>query len=152
VIEAFGMALLDPDNGWRLQVGECRELIAQVPPELVLRWVRREGLHAARAIARHLPRPYVDESNNPVVPALLDALLDEFDDDEVFDNFLAGSHSGVSWRGNGSSHFEREADDARKFLTHPNKRIVQWAAHEVHYCLQMAAWEDHRHAERFLHS
>lgn len=152
VMESFGDALLDLNNGWRLQIGTFRELINSLPPECVLSWLRRHGIDAARAIARHLPPPYLDDSGNPVVPELLDRFLQEYDDEDAFHNFLAGSHSGESWWGDVTEQFRREADDAKKFLNHPNNRIRRWAKCEIADRQRMAEWEQQRHAERFLPS
>jgi len=151
-MRAFGEALLDEENGWRLQVGVLRDILARIPEDCVMTWVREHGIEAAQVIARHLPCPFVDEQGNAVVPALLDTILREYGDDQVFHSFLAGSHSRETWSGNASERFRREADNARKFLNHPNSRIREWAKNEVAHRLALADHEDREHAERFLPS
>ena len=89
---SLGKALLDENKGWRLQVHVLRDLVESIPPRVVTGWVRTEGISAARAIARHLPRPYLSVEGQPVVPELLDTILREFDDNQIFNNFLAGAH------------------------------------------------------------
>jgi hypothetical protein len=152
VMEGFGSALLDAQRGWVLQVAVCRDLVGQLPVGTVLKWVRAHGIEAAAAIARHLPRPGLDEAGNPVVPQVLDAILREYDDDRVFVNFLGGAHSGEAWWGNGGDQFRRTADEAKRFLTHPNRRIREWASQEIDFRLDMAEQEDQEHEERFLPS
>jgi hypothetical protein len=152
VMEGFGAALLDPENGWRIQVGLFRELVSHIPSTCVMQWVQSHGIIAARAIARHLPIPYIDDAGNAIVPQLLDMLLRDYDDDEVFGNYLAGSHSGEFHGLNGSERLRRDAHNARQFLNHPNPRIREWAKHEIAYRLQMAERDEREHAERFLPS
>lgn len=151
-MEGFGHALLDPENGWRLQIGVFRDFVTQLPVHCVLKWVARNGFQAAHVIARHLPRPYIDDAGNAVVPQLLTSVLSEYDDDEVFRGFLSGSHSSEMWSGSAADRFRSEAKDAQKFLNHPNHRIREWAKHETADRLHMAEWEDQLHAELMLPS
>ncbi len=150
VMNGFGSALLDPERGWGLQIDICRDLIARIPAETVLAWVREHGMEAARAIARHLPLFHLDEQRLPIVPKVLDTILREFDDDEVFDNFRAGAQSGEVWWSNGGDQFRQAAEFANKFLNHPNRRIREWAKHEINYRQRLAEREDQEHEERVL--
>lgn len=152
VMESFGSALLDSGRGWLLQVAVCRDLLGQIPPEVVLAWVRKNGLKAARTVARHLPPPGLDQTGNPIVDPVVDAILRDYDDDEVFRNFLGGVHSGEVWWGNGEEQFRRAAEDAKRFLAHPNRRIREWARIEIDDRLHLAELEDQEHEERFLPS
>jgi hypothetical protein len=152
VLDGFGVALLDPHHGWRLQIGVCRDLIGQLPVDSVLAWVRKHGIAGARAIARHLPLPHLDEAGDPIVPQVLDRILREYDDDKVFGNFLAGARSGEVWWGNGGDQFRLAAESARKFLHSPNRRIREWANNEIKYRLHLAELEDQEHEERVLPS
>ena len=149
-MEGFGQALLDPNQGWRLQVHVLRDLVARIPAQSILDWVRKHGVDAACAIARHLPRPSLDDEGHPVVPEVLDVILREFDDDRVLNNFSAGVHSGEFWWGDRSEQLRREAEDARRFLKHPNHRIRQWARLEIDQRTQMAEREELEHSERAL--
>jgi hypothetical protein len=150
VMEGFGQALLDQTQGWRLQIQVFRDLVSRIPTHSILAWVREHGVDAARAIARHLPRPSLDPEGQPVVPEVLDTIFREYDDDRVLNNFTAGVHSGESWRGDRSEQLRREAENARRFLKHPNRRIREWARSEIDQRTRMAEWEEREHAELVL--
>jgi hypothetical protein len=152
VMAAFGAALLNAERGWHLQVTVCSELIAELPYDVVMAWVRGNGLDGARAIARHLPPPYADESGNPIVPAVTDGVLREFKGDDVFQFFLGGASSRDGWWGDGSSYFEEKASIAKPFLSHSNPRIRDWAKYEIARAESMAKEAAELHAERFLPS
>jgi hypothetical protein len=152
VMDGFGSALLDKKRGWVLQIAVCRDLVGQLPPEIVLGWVREHGMEAARAIARHLPPPHLDEAGNPIVPQVLDTILREYDDDQVFVNFLGGAHSGEVWWGSGGDQFRSAAEYAKKFRNYPNRRIQEWAKNETDYHLHLAEVKDQEHEEQFLPS
>jgi hypothetical protein len=150
VMEGFGQALLDPIHGWRLQIPVLRDLAARLSSRSVVTWAQKHGIKAARAIARHLPRPHIDEEGHAVVPEVLDVILRDYDDDQVFNNFIAGVHSGESWWGDASEQFRREAEEATRFLRHRNHRIREWARREIDSRTQMAECEEREHAERVL--
>jgi hypothetical protein len=150
VMNGLGNALLDSDNGWRLQVCVLRDVVGKIPTPCVMAWIEKHGIDAARALARHLPQPYVDDAGNPVVPVTLDTILRTYDDDRLFESFVMGTHSGESWWGNASERMRREARDAQKFLRHPNHRIREWAKYEVEDRMQWADREERDHVERFL--
>lgn len=150
VMQSLGRALLDPSNGWRLQIQVLRDLVTHLSCQSVMNWVREHGIRGARAIARHLPRPYLDESGRPLVPEVLNSILREYDDDQVLGNFAAGAHSHEFWYGDGSEQFRRDADIAKQFLRHSNYRIREWAKHEIASRSRMAELEEREHAERVL--
>jgi hypothetical protein len=150
VMDCLGNALLDKESGWRLQVSVLSSLVANIPCEIVMEWVRRHGVEGARRLARHLPPPHVDAAGQAVVPQVLDEVLGEFGDDDVLSSFFAGSHSGAFWAGNASERFRSEAEEARKFLSHRNPRIREWAKREISYKIRMAELEDREHAEQDL--
>lgn len=145
VMAHFGAALLDPTEGWRFQIGVFREVVTSIPEEMVMEWVRSQGMPGARAIARHLPPPYVDDNGRPVVPALLEMVFQESEDDSVLSAFSAGVHSGESWWGNAAQRFREEAEVARKFLSHRNALIRKWAKREALERTAMAEREDLEH-------
>jgi hypothetical protein len=151
-MDGTGAALLDPERGWLLQITNLRDLVAALPADIVFSWVRKHGCNAAKAIARHLPLPHLDEHGNPVVPQILDSILGEYDEDDVFMSFCGGAHSGEGWWGNGADRFWSAAEVATKFLTHPNSRIREWAKHEIDYRSQVARWENQMDEERLLPS
>ena len=150
VMEGFGSALLYHPLRWRLQVRVFRDLVARISTESILAWVRKHGVDGARAIARHLPRPFLDDEGRQVVPEALDVILRDYDDDEVLNNFTAGTHSGVFWCGDRSEQLRRKAEDARRFLKHSNRLIRKWARQEIDDRTRMAEWQEREHAEQAL--
>ncbi|QDU46862.1 hypothetical protein Mal52_53850 [Symmachiella dynata] len=150
VMISLGRALLNEERGWRLQVGVLRDIVASIPANVVLAWVEQEGLRGAKAIARHLPAPYIDDQGTPIVPKILDVILSDFPDESVLAAFAAGVHSHESWFGSASERFRQEAEDAKRFLDHSNPMIRKWAKSEFQDRLAMAEREDQDEAERFF--
>jgi hypothetical protein len=150
VMTGVGQVLLEPARGWRLQGRVLRDLVGCIPTQSVIAWVREYGIEAARLIARHLPCPYLDDEGRPVVPEVLDVILREYDDDEVFMNFCAGGQSGISWNGDKAEQFRRETEELKRFLRHPNRRVRDWARHEIENRTQIAEWQERKHAEQVL--
>jgi len=147
VMELVGRAALDPAKGWRLGIG--KHGFHAVPPDAVLRWVRQNGLEAARAVARHLPPPHVQDGK-AVVPDLTAQILSEFgSDDEVFSEFCVGVHDGEVHVGEISHKYEREAALAANFLKHPIPAIRRWAEIERDSGLRHAEmWRQHEEERR----
>ena len=150
VMEGFGRALLDPVHGWRLQIHVLRDLVSRIPSHVVLAWVKRHGVDGARAIARHLPIPSLDDDGHAVVPEVLDAILRDYGDEQVLNNFSAGVHSGESWWGDGPTRIRREIENARQLLHHPNRWIRRWARQEIDERTRIAEREEREHAEAAL--
>ena len=139
LMESLGELALDKDKGWRFQIGRHRALIESLPTGIVIGWLEEHGVKGSRCLARHLPVPYVDEKNNPVVPDLTDYVLKTFEDDDwTFDEFCAGVHSFQTYTGDIAGQHEREAQTARRFLNHGVKRVREWAQREVETSLHEA--------------
>src|SRR5580700_1777373 len=86
----------------------------------------------ARGLARHLQPPHLDREGRPIVPPLTAFVLDRFGDDEqVFEEFCAGTHSGQIYEGDIAAQHKREAEVARRFLAHPLRRVRDWALAEI---------------------
>jgi hypothetical protein len=97
----------------------------------VQRWLGEDGVAGARALARHLEPPRLEEGR-PVVPPLTSFVLDHFaDDEEVFHEFCAGTHSGQVYSGDIAARHEQKAEAARRFLSHPLRRVRAWALSEI---------------------
>ncbi len=151
VMDAFGEVLLDEQHGWQLQVEVYHDLVASIPAPVVIDWLRRHGVEGARRLARHLPAPQVSSSGQLVVPEALEFVLTEFeDDDDVFNNFVTGCHGFESWWGDASGRLTQEAAEARKFLSHPLRRIREWARMESEQRHRVAHHEQQAHAEMFV--
>lgn len=101
VMRAFGEALTDKEHGWKLQVGEYREIVDQLPLDVVTSWVEERGEEGAKLIARHLSAPYIDDDGEPVIPQTTDYLLSRFPLPEVIDAFCSGTFSGHVWAADG---------------------------------------------------
>jgi hypothetical protein len=147
VMELIGRAALDPAKGWRLGIG--KHGFHAISPNVVLGWVRQNGLEAARAAARHLPPPHLQDGK-PVVPDLTAQVLGEFgSDDEVFSEFCVGVHDGEVHVGEISQKYESEAALAAAFLKHPIPAIRRWAETERDSGLRHAEmWRQHEQERR----
>ncbi|PYR53375.1 MAG: hypothetical protein DMF95_04295 [Acidobacteria bacterium] len=128
VMEIVGRAALDPEKGWRLGIG--KHGFHGMPSAVLLDWVHRNGLEAARVLARHLPAPYLQDGE-PVVAEITARILDEFGDDEdVFSEFCVGLHDLEVHVGKISHQYESQAALANHFLGHPIQAIRRWAQHD----------------------
>jgi hypothetical protein len=142
VMEALGESALSPVSGWVFRIEKFSRLLAAVPEGVVRAWLERAGKQGARALARHLPPPALTEEGEPLVPPLTEFVLSRFeDDDEVFREFLAGTHAGQPYTGDIPAHHEEEAETARRFLGHPLRRVQAWAVAEIESAkLQAQFW------------
>jgi hypothetical protein len=102
-----------------------------LPTAVVTSWIARHGVEAAQRIARHLPRPFLD-NGSPSLHPLTEYVLREFEnDDRTFNEFCAGVHSFQMYAGDIAATKEREADMAKLFLAHPLRRVRDWAQLEI---------------------
>jgi len=150
VMTQLGKALLNEKTGWRLQIHGFGALLSNLPVEVVLAWLDRHGVIAARKIASNLPVPFVSDSGEPILPPLTERVLKRYgDDEEVRQRFI--SRSGVrSYSGDIVGQHLREADVAAQFLNHPLEPIRYWARVEQQRSLGEAArWKQHVEEERW---
>ncbi len=148
VMEAIGESALSPVSGWVFRTDDFSRLLGAVPEGVVRTWLDRAGKQGARALARHLPTPALTEKGEPLVPPLTGFVLSRFeDDDEVFREFLCGTHSGEVYADDIPAQHEEEAETARRFLGHPLKRVREWAAAELESANVQAQFWRQRHAE-----
>jgi hypothetical protein len=141
-----GSIMLDEKTGLNFFVSKF-PVFHVLPVGTVIDWLKKVGPIGAQRIARHLPAPTLDNNGNPVVPELTAWVLSTFENDErVFAEFCAGVHSFQLYRGDAVAVHETEAAAALKFLSHPLKRIRQWAQVEHESALKYAQlhreWED----------
>ncbi len=150
VMEAVGEAILDEKRGWKMHILSFRELVAALPPEVVIAWLDRVGREGARRLARHLPAPHL-EGDRPTVPPLTEWVLTKYaDDDRLFNAFCAGVHSFQLYSGDIAAQHEAEAREARAFRDHPLARIRQWAELEEREALEDAKRHREEEAEHWL--
>jgi hypothetical protein len=122
-------------------VDDFSRLLSVLPVEAVRAWLASTGVAGARALARHLEPPHLDEEGRSVVPELTAHVLERFaDDDEVFRAFSAGSRSGRVYSGDLAAEFDREAESARRFLDHPIARVREWAMGTIEAARRQAAY------------
>jgi hypothetical protein len=132
VMGKLGDAILDPERGWHFQVGRYKHVMGALPAETVARWLDRVGVEGARAIASHLPPPFLDSDGKPALPPVTHLVLEHFGDDETtFGRFFAGVHDLQLYSGDIAATHRAEAQLARAFLSHPVKAVRAWAAGEL---------------------
>jgi len=140
VMRSLGTTILSPGSGWRFRIDDFSRLLAALPVEVVQHWLSETGVAGARGIARHLAPPYLDDEGRPAVPPLTSFVLDRFaDDEQVFREFRAGTHSGRVYSGDIAKQHEGEATVARRFLGHPLRRIREWALSVIDSANRQAA-------------
>jgi hypothetical protein len=151
VMDAFGAALVDEERGASLRFDGCKDVISVLPAEIVETWVEARGIDGARAIACHLPTPYIGSDDVPIVPKSTERVLAKFGNDKVvFSRFISGVHPFEIWRGDRTGELRREAAAARRFLSHPVEAIRKWADLEALDRERLAEAEHREHEERFL--
>jgi hypothetical protein len=151
VMEALGDALMDPERGALLQLGVHRDIVAALPAAVVTDWLQKAGSPGALVLARHVPRPFVDEAGTPVVPSVTEYLLEHFGEDEaVFRSFCIGVHGSETWVGDPTDQILKEADEALLFIEHPLPKVREWAALESEGRRKFAADMRQENEERFL--
>jgi hypothetical protein len=139
VMNTIGKIILDPKDGWKLQMRGIQKILNAVTQESVLKWLEETKHEGASKIAGSLPRPYVDDSGSAIVPPLTLAVLERYSDDpKVVRAFICTS--GIrSFSGDIAAQKLQEAKRAEKFLQHPLAAIREWAAIEKQSSEEMAA-------------
>jgi hypothetical protein len=151
ILNILGSALLAPGENVAPLVHTYTSVVRLVGDDRIIAWVQAHGLDGARAIARHLPQPFIDDTGSPVVPAMTAFVLREFEaDDRVYQTFYSGTHNLRFYVGNIARHHEAEAAVADRFLSHPLRRIREWAQDERESALHKAAWFRRRDEEDFI--
>lgn len=138
VMLALGEMMLDEEKRWLFHVKRFSVFLS-LPYEVVAKWLSEKGTEGALRLARHVPRPLLDEKGEPLLHPPTKLLLSEFaSDDEVFQEFVSGVHSLQTYMGDIAAQKEQEAELARKFLNHPVPRVHQWAEYEIESAKQQA--------------
>jgi hypothetical protein len=119
--------LLDSEKGWHFLIGDYDLLFEQLDALRATEWIHRGGVELARMVARHLPKPRL-ENGTAYLHALTRNVLTDFGDDEqVFRNFLAGTASTGIVKGSMAAKIAAGAEIARNFLNDPAPQIQKWA-------------------------
>jgi hypothetical protein len=130
VMEEVGNLMLGDETGWRF-FSRKYPFFTALPTEVVITWLGKHGAPGARKLARHLPRPYLD-NGSPSLHPLTEFVLRQFEsDDHTFSEFCAGIHSFQMYAGDIAAAKEREANEAKQFLDHPLRRVREWAQLEM---------------------
>ncbi len=150
VLKHIGPFMLDPETAWRFHVSQYSGIFWSLGEDVLRKWLLENGVPAARAIARHLPRPELRDGN-PFIPPLTEFVLSEFEkDDGVAAEYAAGVHGMEVMVGDISAHLRSHADFARHFLGHRLRRIREWAEGEVRSCEADASRFKQMEEERWL--
>ena len=104
--------------------------IASLPEDVLIRWLEANGLDGARAVARHVPGPFIGNNGPDLNPVTRFILENYGGDDIVFASWAAGMSGGPS-AGSVADHVERRAAMAEPFLTFPIEAVRRWARGEV---------------------
>jgi hypothetical protein len=139
VMQRVGELILSEEYGWHFSIEKYRFIIQYLPLDAMKDWLHSTGVVGAQRIARNLPIPYLDECGKPVVPPLTEFVLSEFEDDEcTFREFCIGSRNRLNFVSDIESQKQKEAEVAREFLNHPQRRVREWAEYEISRCEQDA--------------
>ena len=149
VFNVLGSVMLSGSPYINYGLRELTDLVARLPEDIIRDWILKHGQAAAKAIARHLPKPYLDEAKHVVVPKLFDFVLGHYRTDEVLQSAALSGYSGVWW-GNGAERFRNKARVAELLFQHENEQIRKWAKSEYEFATRMADREELEHEERFL--
>ena len=117
---------------WKFRMLKYGDVVRKLPGSAVAVWLDRVGVDGAKALARSLPAPFLDEQKKPVVPDVTLVVLRRFGDNtDVFRDFCIGLHSFQTYFGNIAAQHMREAETAKAFLDHEDSVIRRWAQQEI---------------------
>jgi hypothetical protein len=132
VMEAIGRAILDPKRRVFFGIDVYRGLFEAIGLPTIREWIRTQGPDKAVWFARHLPSPSLASDGTPVLPPLTEWLLTEYEgSDDVFQEFCAGRHSFEVRVGPASARTWEIERSMRPFLSHPLRRVREWAEYEL---------------------
>lgn len=139
VMAVIGRAILNPATRMVFSVDVLHGVFEAVGVDAVRGWVDEHGPDTLRWIARHLASPSVGPGGEVVVPPVTRRLFtDREGDQEAFESFLSGRHSGAFFSPDDLASQTREA--MAPFLAHPLRRVREWAEDEVRFAERHQAW------------
>lgn len=142
-----GKAMLSGEGSFRFSFRHVP--VTALPDDVVMNWLKESGLAGARALAPHLPAPFIG-ANGPDLNAITRYVLERFgDDNNVFSSWIAGMHNGKAFAGSIADHIEQRAAGAQHFLDFPLRAVRRWAEGEVLFAEQNAEGFRLSEEERF---
>jgi hypothetical protein len=131
ILNVAGVTLLAQES-WRAGLSKTGPLLLLISDDLLFEWLDKHGLSAARALAFHMPEPFLDEDGQPAVSSRSDRFLRAYGHDaEVIENFCNPPIRSGLYFGDIAARHEEEADRARPFLTHEHLAVRTWAEREA---------------------
>jgi hypothetical protein len=148
-LSAISDILRDEKKALRFIHFEHREVISEIPSEALDPWLSKEGINAARAIARSLPGP-IESEDDVRLPEITELVFAKFgEDEEVFQNFCMGVDSRM-YSGDIAAQHDHEAEISHRFIHHKIPSIRRWALYREKNAKAHAKWERQRREEEFL--
>lgn len=136
LMEAIGEAMMDPKRNLNFLVKKFP--ITALPTEVIIDWVKRNGVEGARILTRHLPGPFVG-SDGPGLHPATSFIMETFGEDSgVFSSFAAGIHSGGVFAGPISNWMQGHVSLAEQFVNYPIASVQKWARGEVQFSSEQA--------------
>jgi hypothetical protein len=124
--------IADRNMAWRFRILKYDIFVKSLPTTSVSTWLDEIGVEGARALARSLPGPFLNQTGEPIVPEPTLTVLRRFGDDEaVLKEFSIGLHSFQTYSGDIAAQHEEEARVAERFLNHNVPAIRKWAQAEI---------------------
>lgn len=131
----------------RVQVHVFTGSMDAIGVDLLEEAISKYGVFLLPYMARHMSEPYIDDQKQIAIPPVTNWLFTTHGlNDEAFQSFLSGRHSGVEWRSDNEYH--RIFDEMKPFLEHPNKRVREWAKKEIDSAKSMTNWFEELDEER----
>jgi hypothetical protein len=148
LMEAIGEAMLDRDRNINFLVKKFP--ITALPTEVIIDWIKRNGVEGARILTRHLPGPFVGSDGPGLHPATSFIMEAYGEDDGVFSSFAAGIHSGGVFAGPISNWAQGRVSLAEQFINYPIESVRRWARGEVQFSSeQVVKFREHEEEEGF---
>ena len=138
-MDALGEMMQDDETAIHFRVERLSSFLA-LPPRVLGDWLDRHGVEGAMVVAHHIPAPYLDVDETPMLHPLTELFLAKYaEDDRVFNEYVGHLHQLQVYKGDIAQLKENEADVARKFLGHRIARVVDWANYEIKDATREAA-------------
>lgn len=133
IMDYLGVLMLHEKLSYKFFIHVFRGLFEALDIDVVKEWVKKNGIEAARVLARHIASPAPSDSDLACVPPLTEWLLSEYEmDDRFFREFLAGRHSFEVFNIESTVEgHEQLVTVMQPYLNHKLKRVRDWAEYEI---------------------